>query len=67
MVEHLNIKKQLVSLFMCGEVWVGRICIGDDRLAGPCMLLFVFAFLLQVVLHGGLVCVFVAVVCLGAN
>ena len=56
-VEHLNIKKQLVSLFIFGEVWVGRICMRDDRLAGPCMLLFVFAFLLHVVLHGVLVCV----------
>ena len=31
--------KQLVSLLSFHAVWVGRICMGDDLLAGPCMLL----------------------------
>ena len=33
-------------------VWVGRICMGDDLLAGPCMKLSMVLFLLHVVLHG---------------
>ena len=32
--------KQLVWYLMCGEVWVGRICVGCDGLVGPCMVGF---------------------------
>ena len=28
--------KQLVSLLRPHSVWVGRFCMGDDQLAGPC-------------------------------
>ena len=44
--------QQLVWLSMCGEVWVGWICMGDGGVAGPCMLLCMFVFLLHVVQHG---------------
>ena len=32
--------QQLVWYFMCGEVWVGEICLRDDGLVGPCMVGF---------------------------
>ena len=41
--------QQLVWYFICGEVWVGRICLRCDGLAWPCMVGFGAAWML---LHG---------------
>ena len=36
MIRHFLKVEQLYSLFISAAVQVARICMGDDRLAGPC-------------------------------